>query len=158
MSSQSVDTVSTFTLSQPDITGTVNGGSHTSGMIQYSYSLYILNGAQTTVSPLSELIPIDKGNGLGGGEINEVLGKSVLLNINNIDSKFTNVIVYSIKYTSYNEVPEITVVADKEIDNFNSLSITDDGTSQLSISLEKFVFLGSSPIIPKHIVSKDNII
>ena len=156
LSSSAVDVVSTFTLSQAEIQGVISGGSHTSGMVQYAYSLYILNGAQTTISPVSELVPIDKGVGLGGGEVNEVLGRSVVINIPNIDSKFTHVKVYGIKYTSYNEEPEITIVADREIDNFNSLTVTDDGTAKEFISLEAFTFLGSSPIVPQHIVTKDS--
>lgn len=156
LSSSSVDVVSKFTLSQAKITGIISGGSHTSGMIQYAYGLYILNGAQTTISPLSVIKPIDKGVGLGGGEVNEVLGKSVNIQISNIDSRFTHVKIYSIKYTSYNQAPEISIVADQEIDNFSTFSFTDDGTSDESISLEAFTFLGSNPIIPQHIVTKDN--
>ena len=151
-----IDVVSKFDLSQPIINGVTGGGSHTAGMIQYAYGLYILNGAQTTPSPLSELVAIDKGNGLGGGSVNEVLGKSVSISIPNIDQKFTHIKIYSIKYTSYNQSPEITIVADKEIDSFTSFSYTDDGLSGTSISTEAFVFLGSNPIIPKHIVTKDN--
>ena len=156
LSASSIDTVSTFVLSQPLIDGVIAGGSHTSGMVQYAYGLYILNGAQTTISPPSILVPIDKGDGLGGGEVNEVLGRSVQLLVPNIDSKFTHIKVYSIKYTSYNENPEINIVVDKQIDNYTSMHITDDGTSQLAISLESFVFLGSSPIVPQHITTKDN--
>jgi len=156
LSASSIDTVSTFTLSQPSIDGVISGGSHTSGQIQYAYGLYILNGAQTTVSPLSELAAIDKGNGLGGGDVNEILGKSVQVNIPNIDIKFTNIKLYSIKYTSLNQNPEISIVADKQIDNYSSMLITDDGSSQKAISLEAFVFLGSDPIVPKHIATKDN--
>jgi hypothetical protein len=156
LSASAIDTVSTFTLSQPTIDGVVAGGSHTSGQIQYAYGLYILNGAQTTVSPLSELVAIDKGNGLGGGDVNEILGKSVQVNIPDIDTKFTNIKLYSIKYTSLNQTPEINIVADKQIDNYSSMLITDDGSSQEAISLEAFIFLGSDPIIPKHIATKDN--
>lgn len=152
----SLDVVSTFNLSQAEILSVLGGGSHTSGVIQYSYGLYILNGAQTTPAPLSELVSIGKGNGLGGGDVNEVLGRSVSLRIKNIDQKFTHIKIYSIKYTSLNEIPEITIVADKEIDDFNQLSFTDDGSKGTSISLESFVFLGSNPIIPKHIATKDN--
>lgn len=151
-----IDVVGTFVTSQPYISSVISGGGHTSGMIQYAFGLYILNGAQTTVSPLSNLVPIDKGDGLGGGEVNEVLGKSVQVEISDIDSKFTHVRLYSIKYTSYNQDPEIKIVADKEIDNFDTLSITDDGTSSESVSLEEFLFLGTDPIIPQHITTKDN--
>ena len=151
-----IDVVSTFSLSEPVINGLIGGGSHTSGMIQYSYGLYILNGAQTSTSPLSELIPIDKGDGLGGGAVNEVLGKSVNITIPSIDSKFTHIKIYSVKYTSYNQLPEIKIVADKEIDSYTSLRYTDDGTIGTSISLEAYTFLGSNPIIPRHIATKDN--
>ena len=150
-----IDVVSQFKLSQPTIEVS-GGGSHTSGMIQHAYNLYVLNGSQTTISPLSELIPIAKEGSLGGGEVNEVLGRSVNVNIPNIDSKFTHIKIYSIKYTSYNENPEITVVADKEIDNFKSFSFTDTGNAGTTISIDAFIFLGSNPIIPKHIISKDN--
>ena len=156
LSASSIDVVSTFVLSQALVKGVVAGGQHTSGMVQYAYGLYILNGAQTTISPPSELTPIDKGDGLGGGEVNEVLGRSVQIKIKSIDPKFTHIKLYSIKYTAYNQSPEISIVADKQIDNYTSMDLTDDGSSQTAISLEEFIFLGSSPIVPKHIVTKDN--
>jgi hypothetical protein len=156
VSSSSIDVVSTYKFSQPEITGVISGGSHLSGMIQYAYGLYILNGAQTTVSPPSILTPIDKGAGLGGGEVNENLGRSVNLKITNIDTKFTHIIVYSIKYTSYNENPQISIVTDQEVGSFDEFLFTDDGNNDRSISLEAFVFLGSSPLIPMHIATKDN--
>ena len=151
-----LDVVSTFTLDQPEITGVVGGGSHTSGKIQYSYSLYILNGAQTVPSPLSELVPIDKGLGLGGGDLNEGLGRAVNIKVEGIDPKFTHIKIYSIKYTSFNQTPEVSVVAEREIDNFEEFKFTDVGESDESISLEQFLFLGSSPIVPEHIVTKDS--
>ena len=153
----SIDVVSEFELSQPKIK-VESGGSHTSGMIQYAYNLYVLNGSQTTISPLSELIPIAKDNGLGGGKVNEVLGKAVLVNIPNVDKRFTHIKVYSVKYTSYNENPEITIVADKEVNknSSNGFSFIDNGNQGTSISIDAFIFLGSNPIIPKHITTKDN--
>lgn len=156
VSPSAIDTVSTFTLSQPKIVSIVSGGNHTSGMVQYAYGLYILNGAQTTISPLSIIKPIDRGDGLGGGDVNEVLGKSVNLEITNIDKKFTHVRIYSIKYTSLNQTPEILLIADREIDNFTSFTYTDDGGGGEPVTTAEFAFLGSSPIIPQHIVTKDN--
>ena len=151
-----IDVVSKFNLSNPIINGVVSGGGHTSGMIQYAYGLYILNGSQTTPSPLSELVPIDKGDNLGGGSVNEVLGKSVNIEIQDIDDKFTHIKIYSIKYTSYNQDPEITIIADREIDSFDSFRFTDDGLGGTSMTIESFIFLGSNPIIPAHIATKDN--
>ena len=151
-----LDVVSTFTLDQPEVVSVVGGGSHTSGKIQYSYSLYILNGAQTVPSPLSELVPIDKGDGNGGGDINEGLGRAVNIKVEGIDPKFTHIKIYSIKYTSYNQTPEVSVVAEREIDDFDVFSFVDTGEAKESISLENFLFLGSSPIVPEHIATKDS--
>lgn len=152
----SIDTVSSLELSQPVVTNVISGGSHTTGMIQYAYGLYILNGSQTTISPLSELTAIDRGDGLGGGEINEVLGRSVTVQVPNVDRKFTHIKLYSIKYTSYNQVPEVKIIADQEIDGTGTFNFTDAGNAGTSISLEAFRFLGSSPLIPQHIATKDN--
>ena len=74
VNASSIDTVSTFDLSQAEITEVISGGSHTTGMVQYAYGLYVLNGSQTTISPLSGLQAINKGYELGGGEVNENLG------------------------------------------------------------------------------------
>jgi len=160
LNSTSIDTVSTFNLSQPQVSpaSVVSGGSHTSGMVQYAYSLYVLNGSQTTISPLSEIVPIDKGFGLGGGEVNEELGMSVIVNIPDIDTEFTHIKIYSLKYTSYSQLPEVKEIADREIDNFSSLSYYDDGVGGTIVSIEQFTFLGSDPIIPQHIATKDNIL
>lgn len=154
--STSIDTVSTFELSQPVVNDVVSGGNHTAGMIQYSYGLYILNGSQTTISPLSELVSLDKGTGLGGGDVNENVGRAVVVNVPDIDTSFTHIRIYAIKYTSFNEEPEVSLIADKEIDNFSNFTYYDDGSKIESVSLAAFVFLGSDPIIPKHIATKDN--
>lgn len=152
----SVDTVSNFSLSQISIIDVVGGGGHTSGMVQYSYGLYILNGAQTTISPLTDIKPIDRGNGLGGGAVNINLGKSVRISIPNLDRNYTHIKVYRIKYTSLNEAPTISIAVDKEIDDYNSMEVYDTGSSEGTISLEQFIFLGSAPKIPKHLASKDS--
>lgn len=154
--SSSINTVSEYSLSQPEINTVTGGGSHTAGMIQYAYNLYVLNGSQTTISPLSELQSLDKGVGLGGGEVNESVGRTVIVNVDDIDPDFTHIRLYAIKYTSYNQAPEVSLIADREIDNFDSLSYYDDGSVISTISLTEFLFLGSNPIIPRHIESKDS--
>ncbi len=154
--STSIDFVSTFDLSQPSVVSVNSGGSHTSGMVQYAYNLYVLNGAQTSISPISELTSIDKGLSLGGGDVNENLGMSVNIRVDNVDEDFTNIRLYSIKYTAYNQIPEVKIIADREIDGFSDFNFTDTGVGGESISLEEFLFLGSNPIIPKHIESKDS--
>jgi len=144
-----------YTLSEPLITRKLSGGNHTSGKIQYAYNLYKLNSSQTKISPFSKLITLDKGI-LGGGEINELVGVVPLVEINEIDINYTNIKVYSIKYNSYNEIPIISLIEDREIPTNRKIEIFDDNTIIQHLSLEEFVFLGSDIIIPKHIASKDN--
>jgi len=148
--------VGNINFSQPTITEIIGGGTHTAGMIQYSYNLYNLNGSQTKISPLSRLIPLDKiGNNAGGGEINEIIGSTPKIKISNIDKNYTHIKIYAIKYTSYGQIPSISLINESEIDS-NNFIYYDSGSVIENISLSEFLFLGSDPTIPKHIESKDN--
>ena len=151
----SIQNVCNFELSQPIITNILSGGIHTSGMIQYAYNLYRINSSQSKLSPLSELISLDKRS-LGGGNLNEVVAAIPILNINDIDDSYTNIKVYSIKYTSLNEIPLISLIYDRQISSTRNIEIFDDGKTISSLSLEEFLFLGSDIIFPKHINSKFN--
>lgn len=156
LNSNSINIVSNYSLSQPLLKSKSGGGLHTSGMVQYAYNLYKLNGSQTTISPVSDLISLDKGLSLGGGEINEIVGTTPFLNISKIDDNYTHIKIYAIKYTSYNENPSISLIKDEEIDSFINYKFNDDGSKINDISLSEFIFLGSNPITPNHIESKDN--
>lgn len=142
-------------LSQPTVTNIINGGNHTAGVIQYAYNLFNLNSSQTKISPLSEMVALDKG-ALGGGEVNEVVGAIPVVEINDIDLSYTHIRVYAVKYTSFNEVPSVSLIEEREVDADGSITVFDDGSIISSLSLEEFLFLGSDPIIPKHIEVKDN--
>ena len=150
-----IDMVGKYTLSQPTISNILTGGIHTAGMIQYAYNLYRLNSSQTKISPLSELVSLDKGS-LGGGDINEVVGAMPVVNISNIDHNYTHIKVYAVKYTSYNEIPSISLIEDRQLPTIGDIQIFDDGKIIETISLEEFIFLGSNIIIPKHINTKFN--
>jgi len=156
LNSANIDITGNYNLSQPFIEQVTQGGTHTSGVIQYTYNLYKLNGSQTTIAPLSELRPLDLGTSLGGGELNEIVGASPLVKIEDIDTRYTHIKVYAIKYTSYNQLPQISIIVDEEITNFNSFSYFDDGNVINNISISEFLFLGSNVFSPKHIESQDN--
>lgn len=148
--------VGNIDFSQPKVTEVIGGGIHTAGMIQYSYNLYNLNGSQSKISPLSRLIPLDKiGSNAGGGEINEIVGSTPRIQIDNIDPNYTHIKIYAIKYTSYGQIPSISLINESELDSRN-FSYYDSGSVIENISLSEFLFLGSDPSVPKHIESKDN--
>lgn len=149
-----IDMVGKYDLNQPIISNVLLGGNHTAGVIQYAYNLYRLNSSQTKISPLTNLIPLGKSD--GGGDLNEIVGSLPIINIDNIDPNYTNIRVYAIKYTSYNEIPSISIIEDRLIPDNKSIQIFDSGSIISTLSLEEFIFLGSDIIIPKHINSKYN--
>lgn len=153
--SNTIEFVGNVLFSQPVVDNVTSGGTHTAGMIQYAYNLFRLNSAQSRISPLSEIIPLDKGTNSGGGEVNEVVGSTPIVTIDDLDTSYTSIKVYAIKYTSYNEIPSINLIDERDIDG-SSVTIYDDGSTISSLSLEEFLLLGSDPLIPKHIESKDN--
>tara|TARA_R110002124_G_scaffold281430_1_gene455697 strand:- start:54498 stop:58508 length:4011 start_codon:yes stop_codon:yes gene_type:complete len=155
LSSTSINFVGKVTFSQPKINTVVGGGSHTSGMVQYAYNLYKLNSSQTKISPLSKLVPLDKGENNGGGELNEIVGSTPVVTIEDIDTTYTHIKIYAIKYTSYNQIPSVSLIDERELSS-DSVTLYDDGTIIESLSLSEFLFLGSDPIYPKHIQAKDN--
>lgn len=155
----SVNSKSTVDISKPLVESGGGGGVHTAGMIQYGYTLYNLNGAETSLSPISDLFALDKGPGNGGGAVNEVVGAMPVVVINNVDTKYTYIKLYSVKYTEYNGTPSINLIYDGNIGNYTRFTFNDTGTTSLgAIDLASFLFLGADPIKPSHIVAKDNIL
>ncbi len=156
LNASSINVVGDYKMSQPSLFKINSGGSHTAGMIQYTYNLYKIGGSQTSLSTFSKLISLDKGDKFGGGNINESVGSSPTLNIKGLDSKYTHIKVYSVKYTSYNETPTVNLLIDERIDNYETYTFSDYGSKISTLTLAEFLFLGSNPVIPKHLQSKDN--
>jgi len=148
-----LSTVPSVTLKQPEIIGYVNGGSHTSGSIQYAYNLYKLNGAQTKISPLSEIAYLNTGD--KGQDVNITVDKSIKFSITNIDTLYDRIKVYSIKYNSLDSTPIIKLIYENVISPTLEL-IDDNNTNLANVSLPEFLFLGGDEYIPKHIFIKDN--
>lgn len=148
--------VSEYLVSQIELLNNQLSGIHTPGVIQYAYNLYDLYGSQTTISPISEIFQIDKGLTIGGGDINEEVGKALQLTISKLDNNFKYIKIYAIKYTSYNELPEISLIIDENINTYANYIFLDNGSKIKTISLDEFIFLGGNPLIPKHIESKHN--
>lgn len=149
-----LSTVPKVNLSQPILLGfQTTGSSHTSGTIQYAYNLYNKNGAQTKISPLSEIIPLnntDSGNAVGAK-----VSKAPIVQFSSLDTSFGFIRIYSIKHDIKNTVPKISLIYDRPIQQ--NLKITDDNNSVIQeIAFSEFVFLGGDIYIPKHIFTKDN--
>lgn len=149
-----LSTVPTVSLKQPIITGFVTGGSsHTSGSIQYAYNLYKLNGAQTKISPLSNIVYLNTGD--KGNQVSVQVDKAPIIKITGIDTTFDRIRLYAIKYNSLNATPEIRLISEQDITS--SLEFIDDNNSTVNtLSLAEFQFLGGEIYYPKHLKVKDN--
>jgi len=145
--------VSNIELSQPVVISKAFGSGHTSGMIQYAYNLLNLYGQQTSISPISELIPL--GKDLGGGDVNENVGQINEILINNIDNSYSIIRLYSIKYASRDTTPIIKLITEQELYG-STFKWVDSNTSVADVTLSEFLFLGGNPQIPAHIEAKDN--
>jgi hypothetical protein len=154
LSFNAIQVVGNFEMTQPVIDGVILGGNHTSGMIQYAYNLYKINGSQSKISPLTDLISLDKGVGAGGGEVNEIVGETPIVRITGIDDNYTNLRLYAIKYTSYNQLPQVSLILDRNVTDVDEVVYYDDGAIIQTVSIEEFLFLGSDLIIPQHINTK----
>jgi hypothetical protein len=143
-----------YSMSEPFLKQQISGGQHTAGAIQYVYNLFNINGGQTKVSTASELIFLGKTN--NGGDINEVVGKTNIIEIDYIDPDYDYIRVYSIKYGSLNSAPIVSVIGEYAAPTAGQLIITDDGRIKYNISIEALTFLGGTEIIPRAIIAKKN--
>lgn len=129
------------------------GGSFTSGVIQYGYSLYNLNGQETPIIDITSLCYITNKD--RSGAPNEQCGCAFKIRIENdhLASDFDYIRVYSIQRNSLNSTPLARVVADVPFDN--EIVVIDDGSSGYDIDYTYLQRI-SKPIIPQTITYKDN--
>lgn len=151
-----IEALSQAELPQPTIQDISYGGSHTAGVIQYAYILYKMNGSQTMLSPVSEMVALGRGIQSGGGDVNEIVGASPVVNIKGIDTIYDNIMVYAIKYTSYYGVPSVTIIADQSIPDNGELTVYDNGISLATSSIEEIKLINNSLNFPGSLSSKDN--
>lgn len=150
---------------QPEIV-TVTSGKLKSGKIQYCYQLFNTNGAETTISPLSNVVDlttssygITNSKGFIGSDINVDSYKGVTIKVpsNTNLHKYDNVRIISIFYNSISQLPIVNIVAEEPVNGTGDFVFTDYGTSTIGeLTLEELVEKGSALLKPKHIQSKNN--
>ena len=135
-------------LTTPELDYIIPGDIH-AGMVQYAFQYFTQHGAETTMSPLSNVIHITNKDDYsaysftykGEGNLTSSAGKGVRLNIDVNDSyKYNYIRVVRLHYTTVNSVPTITVVGEVNIDSsVATVSFTDTGSTTLgSLTLDKF--------------------
>ena len=126
------------------------------GVVQYFISYYNKFGTETGIVWASDLNYISLYNRGESSDNNVVC--NFTLNINNIDSNYDYLRIYSIIRTSENNVPIAKVVADIDIANNIEVSYTDTNTSGETIDPTTLLFLGGSKFIASTLSQKDDTI
>ena len=157
------------TLVTPLITN-IGGGNLQVGKIQYSFQYYNIGGIETTYSPCTQLIHLTQSSeGLTGTNIRNyegtaalddsgnpsVAGKSVTIQLNDIDTDYDMVRVIAILYRNLNQDPDIHIVGEYEL--FEGMYITDFGNYiKGTLTLNAFRTLGNAELYCKTIAQKGN--
>ena len=128
-------------------------GSFPSGVIQYAFTYYNKNGAETNIFYQSPLYYSHRYN--RGGSPEEVASNSFDVELSNLDTKFDYVRIYSIIRTSIDATPIVKQVADLSPKS-GSILYTDTNTTGEIVDPTLLLYIGGENIIPECITHKDN--
>lgn len=131
-----------------------NVGVFPAGVIQYAFTYGYKYGQETNIFYTTELLYITFPD--RGGSPEDKISISFNIDINNIDTKFDYVRVYSILRTSIDATPTVKRVTDYDINGNTSITIVDNNTTGDTVDPYYLLYLGGKDIVPKCIASKDN--
>lgn len=160
-----LDIVSDIDFSEPILQVVSSTGNYLAGKVQYAYQLYNKNGQLTKFSNCTGLIHLTEKSDMlsetgtspyySGSKLNANTGKSVSIQINDIDLRFYGIKVVALFYTTINTDPTITYVYDGEIPDTGTLNITDNGFDSFgTLTTAEYTTMNSTFIVPKTITSK----
>jgi hypothetical protein len=141
------------------------GGNISTGMIAYAYQLYMINGAETAFSPLSDPIHVVSDNDFmvstitykgDGVTINS--GKGFTLEINNTGNNgYNRLRLIRVQYSYLNSVPEVFIANEIEIPTTGSIiQITDVGEIRGELTVDEFNISSTELFKCQDIGTKDN--
>lgn len=129
-------------------------GSFHSGVIQYAFNYYNKYGQETpilNVTPIYYISPSNKG-----AKADEIVSNSFTITIDNIDTNFNHIKIYSIHRTSLDSIPTVKLVTDSEItDSTTKFTYTDTGNTGELIDPTELLYKGGDFIIAKTLAQKD---
>lgn len=160
----------TALLSQPEFIS-LGSGNLVAGAYQYGYQLFTKNGAETEISPLTNLIhptessiTPDVDTSVKGSLKGSNTGKSIQIRIAINDPKYDRIRIVSVFYEDTTSVPLIQVLGDLDITHNADGSVSDiyyqDINNQgiSTMTPEEFNLITSIHFAPKVLESKNNIL
>jgi hypothetical protein len=131
-----------------------SGGLFKSGVIQYAFTYFNKNGAESNIfyiTPINYISPLDRG-----GKVDEVIQNNFKITLSNLESNYTYVRIYSLYRTSEDTTPEVKVITDINIPTDGTIVYTDGGTSGSIVSSDILLYIGGEEVIPGCMSQKNN--
>jgi len=137
-----------------NITKQYGGGSFKSGVIQYAFTYFNKNGAESNIfyiTPINYVSPVDRA-----GKVDEIVNNTFKIELNGIENKFEYVRIYSIHRTSIDTTPEVKSLIDLKIGTSNSLMFIDNGNYGSIVSSDLLLYIGGEELVPRCMSQKNN--
>lgn len=130
-----------------------DSGMFSPGTIQYVFTYFDKYGQESNIfytSPLYYIAYKDRG-----GSPEDRINNSFTISINNIDSRFDYVRIYSIHRTSIDAVAAVKKVANLSTSN-NNIIYVDSGTTGEAVDPTSLLFVGGEEVVFGTMTHKDN--
>lgn len=133
-------------------------GLFSSGVIQYAFTYYNKYGQESNIFYTSPLEYISFAS--RGASPEEKVSNSFTITIENADTRFDYIRVYSIHRASINATPNVLNVVDIPINSVTGATTTltyiDNGTTGTSIDPTELLYVGGEDVVFGTITQKDN--
>ena len=151
------DFVPSFTMKGADVTITKkvsSGGLFAPGVIQYVFTYLNKYGQESNIAYLSTLHYLAHSD--RGASPEEKVTSSFVISINNADTDFDYVRIYSIQRTSINVEPFVKKLDDIPITAGTTLTYVDNGTNGSTVDPTELLYIGGKEIKALTMTDKDN--
>lgn len=125
------------------------------GVIQYAFTYYHKYGQESNIFYTSELLYLSHSD--RGASPEDTVSCAFNIEVDNVQTSFDYLRVYSIIRTSIDGQPVVKRVTDIELNqNTKVVYFSDNGTTGDDVDPTRLLYLGGKRVIPKCIASKDN--
>lgn len=129
-----------------------SSGTFSPGTIQYAFAYFNKYGQESNIFYTTELFYITHND--RGGSPEDNINTAFKIHINNTDSNFEYIRVYSIHRTSIDATAEVKVVTD--LCRTNEVDYIDNGRNGYTIDPTQLLYIGGEDIIANTLTQKDN--
>lgn len=137
-----------------EVTRIEGGGSFSPGTIQYAFSYFNKYGQESNIFYTTELLYVSFHN--RGGSPEDNIANTFHIKIQNVETKFDYLRIYSIHRTSIDATPATKLVTDIEIGSNKKINFFDTGLIGSDIDPTKLLYIGGESITANTMVDKDN--